>query len=149
MSGQTELIRTGPGGAGIRVRRVRLEVSSGPDAGRELATSAERIAVGTAEGNSLVLTDPTASRFHLELTREPAGYRVRDLGSTNGTWVNGLRVVEAVLGDQAAIQVGGTHLRFAVAAGHDELPLHPEPRFGRLIGQSAGMRALFAQLDKL
>jgi len=45
--------------------------------------------------NDIVLGDPEVSRQHARLTRTPAGYILEDLGSTNGTFVNGERLVTA------------------------------------------------------
>src|SRR5579884_3687264 len=47
----------------------------------------ERLRIGKAPDNDLVLADDTVSRQHCELTRSDAGIKVRDLGSTNGTKV--------------------------------------------------------------
>jgi len=145
MSALTEVIRTGDTPVGLKVRRALLR----PPAGEALSTAAERITVGSQEGNDLVLADATVSRCHAELTRTPDGYRLRDLGSTNGTYVNGVRVVEAFLGDEATLTFGQAPVRFAVAQEQEEVPLYPEPRLGRLVGDSVAMRALFAQLDRL
>ena len=145
MSSLTEVIRTGETPVGLRVRRALLR----PPSGEPVSSAAERITVGSQEGNDLVLSDATVSRFHAELTREPDGYRLRDLDSTNGTRVNGVRVVEAYLGEEATLTFGNAPVRFAVAQEQEEVPLHPEPRFGRLVGDSVAMRALFAQLDRL
>jgi len=145
MSSLTEVIRTGETPVGLRVRRAVLR----PPSGEPVASAAERITVGSQEGNDLVLADATVSRFHAEITREPDGYRLRDLDSTNGTRVNGVRVLEAYLGEEATVTFGGAAVRFAVAQEQEEVPIHPEPRFGRLVGDSVAMRTLFAQLDRL
>jgi len=149
MSKLTEVIRAGDAALAVRVRRVRLTVSGGPEADRQVTSSAPRLTVGSGEGNDLVLADPTISRIHLELFHSEEGVRVRDVGSTNGTAVNGVRVVEAILGEQATLSAGHSALRFELLHEQDELPLHPEPHFGRLWGHSVGMRVLFARLSKL
>ena len=56
---------------------------------------ARRITVGTAAGNDLQLDEPTASRHHAALERRWGQWRVVDLGSTNGTYVNSRRVSAA------------------------------------------------------
>ena len=60
--------------------------------------------------NELALTDPTVSRIHAEVKIEDQRAVVRDLGSTNGTRVNGHRVTELVLGEGDRIQIGETSL---------------------------------------
>ncbi|WP_043427799.1 sigma 54-interacting transcriptional regulator [Cystobacter fuscus] len=149
MSGRTELIPAQTPASGLSIQRVNLEVSAGPDAGTTVSSSAEKLTLGTAPGNDLVLTDTTVSRFHAELVRERGGYRVKDLGSTNGTRVDHVRVQDAYVADGSTLTFGGTTVRFSLVATRDVLPLHPEPRFGGLVGESAVMRALFAQLVRL
>lgn len=63
-----------------------------------------RLAVGRGLDNDIVLEDASVSRHHAELTREGSRLEVRDLGSTNGTWVNAARVVAATIhaGDELA-----------------------------------------------
>ncbi|HYI01921.1 FHA domain-containing protein [Hyalangium sp.] len=149
MSGHTEVISTQDKAGGLSVRRVRLQVSSGPDQGAEASSSAEKLTLGSAPGNDLVLSDPTVSRFHADLVRERGGYRLRDLDSTNGTKVDHVRVTEAFVEDGSTLVFGNTSVRFSLVAEQDVVPLHPEPHFGRLVGESAVMRALFARLARL
>jgi two-component system, NtrC family, response regulator GlrR len=148
-SGHTEVISTQDKGRGLTVQRIRLQVSAGPDQGAETISSAEKLTIGSAPGNDLVLADPTVSRFHAELVREKGGYRLRDLDSTNGTKVDHVRITEAFVEDGCTLVFGNTSVRFSLVAGQDVVPLHPEPRFGRLVGDSAVMRALFARLARL
>lgn len=76
--------------------------------------TADRASIGTAPANDVVVTgDRTISRLHAVLERFPGGWCVRDLGSRNGTFVNGVRV----LSDQALragdeIRVGATRIVF-------------------------------------
>src|SRR5687767_12758677 len=101
----TRVLTLNDGSRVLRHRRLELKVVQGPDKGQRLSTSAEVVPIGTAEANALRLGDPTVSRFHLELQREAGGYRVRDLGSTNGTFAEGLRLVEAVLGERGTLRL--------------------------------------------
>ncbi|MEW6555410.1 MAG: DUF3662 and FHA domain-containing protein [Actinomycetota bacterium] len=94
-----------------------LTVISGEKAGSSLDIDMDRIRIGRAEGNELVLADPRASRFHAEIERVPAGYVVRDLGSTNGTRVRGRRVSERLLQDGDTLLIGETELRFGIVPG--------------------------------
>lgn len=69
----------------------RLRVEAGPRGlvGREYPLSKPVVTVGRRADQDIVLPDPTVSRTHLWLVRTEGGVAVRDLGSTNGTRVNG------------------------------------------------------------
>lgn len=95
-----------------------IRVRTGEDAGREVTLEPGRpLVLGRAQGSDVVVRCPRASRRHAEI-RRLAGERVllRDLGSANGTWVDGERVAEAVLGDGDEVRIGEVSLRMAAAA---------------------------------
>ncbi|HVG97413.1 MAG TPA: DUF3662 and FHA domain-containing protein [Chloroflexota bacterium] len=75
--------------------------------------SGKRVRIGRGLDNEVVLEDASVSRHHAEITREDGVTEVRDLGSTNGTWVNAGRVEVASVepGDQLAF--GAVHLEVA------------------------------------
>jgi hypothetical protein len=73
-------------------------------------------AIGRALDNQLVLDDSRVSRYHATLLVEDAGCKVRDLDSTNGTWVNGIRVREKRLLDGDVISLGGVEFRLTIAS---------------------------------
>ncbi|GIF63837.1 hypothetical protein Ais01nite_18720 [Asanoa ishikariensis] len=77
----------------------------------------DRITLGSADSNDLAVpTDRRLSRLHAVFERYPAGWSVRDLGSRNGTFVNGQRVWhERVLADGDEIRAGGS--RFVLRSG--------------------------------
>ena len=62
--------------------------------------------VGSKDGNSLRLQNETVSRYHFEIEPTPLGFVLRDLGSTNGTLVDGYRVRELYLPKRATIKAG-------------------------------------------
>ena len=68
--------------------------------------------IGRSPGCDLVLEDPTVSRHHAELIRERDRWVLRDMGSTNGTRVNGWRVRRAVVAPGDVIALGAQRLRF-------------------------------------
>jgi len=105
--------------------------------------------VGTHESNDLVLVDPTVSRFHCEVRIEDRRPVVRDLGSTNGTFVDGVRVREAYLKHGNTLTLGEkATLRFELDEKVSAVPVSEQARFGSLIGISAAMRAIFSVLEK-
>ncbi|WP_437283034.1 sigma 54-interacting transcriptional regulator [Sorangium sp. So ce375] len=148
--GAETLTHTGspPGDDAGAVRRFRLELVEGPAKGAVWDSSADRCSIGGAEGNDLVVDDATVSRFHCEIRIDDAGARVRDLRSRNGTVVDGVHVIEALLRTGSLIRLGKTVARFEFGTEHNRLPLWDEPRFGALSGASAAMRAVFALLAR-
>jgi DNA-binding NtrC family response regulator len=133
----------------LRFRKFQLDVESGPDAGKSRVADADELAIGTDAANHLVLTDTAVSRLHFSITATPAGFLLRDLGSTNGTFVGDLRVEAAYLPSGAAIRAGETTLRFTRL--DDEIPaaLSDADSWGRALGRSPAMRRIFAVLPRV
>ena len=73
------------------------------------------ISVGRAIGNDLVIDHPEVSRRHARLEADRSGWQMRDLGSRNGTWRNGLAVTQAAIGPGDEIAFGG--VRYRVVSG--------------------------------
>jgi len=113
---------------------------------RPVALGARPVIVGAHRSCDLVLEDPQVSRKHAEIAVVPEGIRIRDLGSTNGTWWQGTRVGEVVVPAGASVQFGATPVRIS-AADVPSLPPSDRDRFGEMAGRSVGMRELFAVLE--
>src|SRR5262245_5356171 len=77
------------------IRQFRLEIVSGPESGAAATSSGARMVVGTSREADFVLRDSAVSRFHVELAVTDGKLVVRDLGSRNGTRVDGISVREA------------------------------------------------------
>ncbi len=99
---------------GISVRRKRREgtkilfVRSETQQGTEIEVSGATVLGRSAEAD-LVLEDPYASDFHMRLVAQDSGLTLHDLGSTNGTYVNGRRVTAPTqLRRGDTIQIGKT-----------------------------------------
>ena len=137
----------------IRVaRKLRVRVEAGPDAGAVCEPAADagaRLAIGTSADNALVLADPTVSRYHLELAREPDGLHVIDLGSRNGTWVGGVRIERAVVPAGTMLRLGDTTLVVDDAGAQTLPPLGDAPRSPDLIGESDAIREVDRLVHKL
>jgi len=148
-TGQTRVVLGGPRPGAIAFRRCRLEVIDGPDQGEQVELARERLRIGAGEVNDLVLGDPYVSRLHAEINLVDEGFRLTDLGSTNGTWVGGVRVVEAFVEPGCTITVGRSVVRFATEGGEVPVTLDPDSVLGDLVGESVTMRLLFAQLKRV
>lgn len=95
-------------------KRLSLAILDGPDAGNVFRIDRPRVTIGRA-GADLTLNDTEASRQHAALEVRDAVFMVEDLGSTNGTLVNGERIDGAVeLTDKSEFQVGATTLMLIV-----------------------------------
>jgi two-component system response regulator GlrR len=115
---------------------------------REFASASDHAVIGTHESGDLVLADRAVSRFHCEIQIVDGRAQVRDLGSRNGTLVDGVSVVTAHLEHGATLRVGHTTMRFEICDAQVAIPLSREGRFGSLVGRSAQMRAVFALLER-
>jgi DNA-binding NtrC family response regulator len=135
------------GARSMPVVTLRVEVVDGPDVGRAVTAPGDVLRVGTADGNDLILRDPTVSRFHLEMTFGTEGVRLHDPGSTNGTFVGPARIERAVVGPGTTVRVGKTSLRVA-EGGEVTVDLAPGDTLAGLRGRSPGMRRLMEQIQR-
>jgi len=105
-----------------------LVVERGPAPSLRFALAADQVTIGRSAGNELVLADPEVSRRHARVLRRADGYAVEDIGSTNGTFVNGQRISHlTLLQDGDTIDLGDTvRLRF-VAPVIAPTPIPPAP----------------------
>jgi transcriptional regulator with GAF, ATPase, and Fis domain len=131
----------------VRIVGLRTTHPDGGEERREFAQTVVR--VGGKPGNDLVLRDETVSRFHFEIALDEHGFRLRDLGSTNGTLVDGWRAADLYLRPGAEIRIGQSKVVFEPSEERAELPLSEDERFGALVGRSAAMRELFATLGRI
>ena len=91
-----------------------LVIASGPDSGHSFKISGPAIRIGRAPDNDLVLRDPATSGHHARVERRGNQFYVVDLGSTNGTLVNGEVVMERELKNGDSITIGQNAVNFAV-----------------------------------
>ncbi|MBK8264885.1 MAG: sigma 54-dependent Fis family transcriptional regulator [Nannocystis sp.] len=131
-----------------RLRRVLLRVTDGPDRGVQIQSARPRITVGRSPVNDLVLTDTSVSGIHIELHLDERGVLLRDLGSTNGTIVAGLRVREIWIEPGLTVQIGKSAITL-LSADEVSVPLSKRGHFGALTGDSPAMREIFALLEKI
>lgn len=87
----------------------RLLIQQGPEKGREYLLTDAQMSLGRSSNNEIVVNDPEISRRHVLFSREGNQYTIKDLGSTNGTFVNGQRCTGVVsLKDGDLIEFGDT-----------------------------------------
>jgi two-component system, NtrC family, response regulator HydG len=128
-----------------------LTVSEGDDRGATLRVepnAPSRVLAGTSPSCELRLTDRQVSRRHAAFEIVGRRLRVTDLGSTNGTFADGLEVSIAYLRGGETIRLGSTAIRVANETQADE-PLADVSAFGRLLGASPAMRRLYPLCARL
>ncbi|PTL81917.1 sigma 54-interacting transcriptional regulator [Vitiosangium sp. GDMCC 1.1324] len=118
-------------------------------AGTVYPLSGEVLRIGKAPENDVVLDHPTVSRNHLLVRRQGDRFLVQDLGSTNGTFLDGAQVREAYLRPGALIEAGDVRLRFSPQVAPVEIAPSAEDRLGELVGRSVPMRQIFALLQRI
>jgi two-component system, NtrC family, response regulator GlrR len=134
----------------IQVREWTVEVSAGPDKGKKLSTQDSLVRVGSDPSSDLVLTDPTVSRRHLEIERTARGLLLKDLGSRNGTYLDGRQVLQVVLQSGDKVQLGKTKLTVKPDTRTTEVEIPSgADSFGSLVGASERMRLVFQDLRRI
>lgn len=102
----------------------QLITRKGPQPGRVFPLLASRISIGRDPMSDITLNDPEVSRNHVQLTQTPSGYQIQDMGSTNGTFIDGQQLgSEAILlspGQEIAFGSGVTLTYELVEQGADE-----------------------------
>ena len=92
-----------------------FQVVGGADAGRVYRLDRESTLIGRNQDCDVVLEPKSVSRRHAEFIRHGTAFEVKDLGSLNGTYFDGVRVESAILTDGAEVQVGKFRLTFYAA----------------------------------
>jgi DNA-binding NtrC family response regulator len=133
----------------IYVRRGKLVVLSGPDKGEAFVLDRPELTIGSKEDNSVILSDPTVSRTHAVLLETGGRYVIKDLNSTNGTYLDGVLVKEAVLEFGRTMTLGETEMK--LVPFQEKIEAFPSSKnvFGEVYGQSLAMRQIFGILEKV
>ena len=101
-------------------KAVAITVVRGPDTGAKFELTSARIVIGRKRGDVL-LRDRETSSLHASIEQAPDGrFILKDLGSTNGTWLEGKRITVAEILPGQHLKVGANHLLFSVADGASE-----------------------------
>jgi DNA-binding NtrC family response regulator len=148
----TETVQTATGipPAGSRGSRFQVRVVHGNLEPTTVVVTAESepLVFGRSRSCDVIVHDAHASSRHAEIA--PAGgggIQIRDLGSRNGTFVNGARVREGIVGHGDTIAIGNTLLR--VTSKGDEAALDRRTAFGPFLGASPEVRRLFPLCERL
>jgi transcriptional regulator with GAF, ATPase, and Fis domain len=147
--GSTQLITLEETKDVVSFRKCQLKVIEGPDKDKKLDLERKPIRIGKKEDNDLALADNTVSRHHLVIEQRGDSFVLKDLDSTNGTSINGMRVKEAYLSPGDVISLGITKIEFT--AFDEKIQIEPSTRtsLGEMVGKSRKMRQIFGLLEKI
>lgn len=99
----------------------RLEIKANGDT-QTVTFDGKLVTIGRAGDNTLVLGDRAASRHHCQIERRGGSFRLKDLGSQNGTWIGPNRVIEANMALGDSLRIGTTFIRILPDEAADEPP---------------------------
>ncbi len=135
--------------ATVNLRRCKLVVIKGSQRGTELVIGGDAFRVGKAPDNDLQLNEETVSRVHFEIVRDAKGYLVRDMRSTNGTFLDGAEVKEAYLRAGSVIAAGSVELKFTPFDERIEILPSEKEQLGDMVGRSPTMREIFGLIERI
>ena len=133
----------------LRLRKAALQCCVGPEAGQQWGFEHDVIRIGSARSADVGLSDNTVSRRHAEIVRTPEGVLLRDLGSTNGTFVGPIKIREVFLGPDTIFRVGKTELHYRALDEVVQVAPLATHRFEGMVGASVSLREVFAVLDRV
>src|SRR6476469_119208 len=119
----------------------QLIIAEGKEAGREFVFDQASVTIGRVSECDVVLYDPGVSRKHARIFIEGDGYGVEDLGSSNGTRVNGEIVKKTILKDGDAITLGPVVFNFSATELSDEEPGPAGDQSTRIVSVDAMKRS--------
>lgn len=130
----------------IELDAVDILVKEGPDAGMQATYTTPVIHIGSADDNDIILSDRAVSRHHAEIHITKQGLLLRDLDSTNGTFIGDLRITEAYITPNTDCTFGRTQLAVQYRTEEHHYEISKEDHLGELVGASEPMRELFGYM---
>jgi two-component system response regulator GlrR len=126
-----------------------LRISWTDSRGPQEWSVSQHAVIGSSPSADVVVSDATVSKLHADVDPREDGIWVRDLGSRNGTYIEGILVRDGAVPEGGGVRVGSTLLTMQREPEAKVVDLWPEDRFGKLIGRSTAMRELFATLSRV
>ncbi len=127
----------------------KLHILSGVLEGKIYDLVEDRVTIGRAMDNMIRLEDGTVSHHHAMLLVDGTDYKVRDLNSTNGSRVNGMRIIETRLNHGDQLRLGSVEMRYEGDTKKASQPLPPSQSGVDLtnLGQHSGQPPTFSSVS--
>ncbi|MFO0738972.1 MAG: sigma 54-interacting transcriptional regulator [Labilithrix sp.] len=135
--------------SGLAILAVDLVVVDGPSRGQRVRVEGSTAKVGSADGCTLRLDDRAVSRLHLELTVGASTIALRDLGSTNGTFIGDVRVRDVDVTPGTVVRAGGSAFRIDSSSEPTFVAISSRTSLGELVGASLPMRQVYTVLERV
>jgi transcriptional regulator with GAF, ATPase, and Fis domain len=139
----TVVIYEGDEPQSLLIRKCKLLMVSGPQPGSETIINRDLFTIGAHKHNDLVVEDGTVSGNHCEIQLVSEGFLIRDLQSTNGTFIQGVRISEGFLEEGSEFRLGKCKFIFCPLKESTKVEISQEDHYGKLIGKSASMKRVF------
>lgn len=143
----THAVAKGP--RGFLVKELKLQIEEPGKSPRSLRLMSDTLTIGAGEKNDIVIPDPYLSTRHAKLAIRDGRLWVYDLGSTNGTFVEGVKVREAELEEGQTLKVGACELKLSSEERVEKAEKKNIDRFCGMVGGSVEMRELYSLLEKV
>jgi DNA-binding NtrC family response regulator len=146
---RTRVSTEGVASRAVHLSQCKLVVLKGSQRGKEFVISGDVIRIGKVDENDLVLPEETVSRVHCEILRDQKGHLLRDLHSTNGTFLDGAEIKEAYIRAGSVISVGTVQLKFQPFEERIEILPSDKEALGELVGSSLKLREIFGLVERI
>lgn len=110
--------------------------------------SAAEITIGHSTVCDVSVADTFVSRRHCKILNQDGVLKLIDLASTNGTYINDVRVDQTVIPSAGEFRIGRTKISYKIVKKTERLPRSKRERFGPLIGPSRPMREIYALMER-
>jgi DNA-binding NtrC family response regulator len=146
---RTRVSTEGVASRAVHLSQCKLVVLKGSQRGKEFVISGDVIRIGKVDENDLALPEETVSRVHCEILRDQKGHLLRDLHSTNGTFLDGAEIKEAYIRPGSIITVGTVQLKFQPFEERIEILPSEKDTLGEMVGGSLKMREIFGLVERI
>lgn len=146
---QTKILKLDPKKEIFIIEHPVLSVSTASSPAKKIPIEKEVMLIGSASGCDVVIQDDYVSSKHCQIKKGETGFILKDLGSTNGTLVQGSRIDESPLAPSLEFVIGKTKLSIQSESSEEKVIPLPEDHFCGLVGKTKSMRLLFSKIQKV